>query len=49
MFNLAPYSPKVIFKKGTEIPLADFLSRDCDATNLKHEEEENLNVSVIPM
>ena len=35
MFSLAPYSPKVIFKKGTEIPLADFLSRDCDATNMK--------------
>lgn len=47
MFNLAPYSPKVIFKKGTEIPLADFLSRDCDASNLKHEQEENLKVAVI--
>jgi PIF1 helicase. len=47
MFNLAPYSPKVIFKKGTEIPLADFLSRYCDATNLKYEQEENLKVSVI--
>lgn len=47
MFNLTPYSPKVIFKKGTEIPLADFLSRDCDASNLKYEQEENLKVAVI--
>lgn len=47
MFNLAPYAPNVIFKKGTEIPLADFLSRDCDASNLKYEEEESLKVAVI--
>ncbi|XP_028168447.1 uncharacterized protein K02A2.6-like, partial [Ostrinia furnacalis] len=47
MFNLTPYSPKVIFKKGTEIPLADFLSRDCDASNLKYEQEEDLKVAVI--
>lgn len=50
IFNLAPYAPKVIFKKGTEIPLADFLSRDCDASNLKYEQEENLNVTtILPM
>ncbi|CAH2097604.1 unnamed protein product [Euphydryas editha] len=47
MFHLAPYSPKVIFKKGTEIPLADFLSRDCDASNLQYEQEENLKIAII--
>ncbi|CAG4931717.1 unnamed protein product [Colias eurytheme] len=47
MFNLAPYSPKVLFKKGTEIPLADFLSRDCDASNLRYDPEENLKIAVI--
>ncbi|GBP16998.1 Retrovirus-related Pol polyprotein from transposon 17.6 [Eumeta japonica] len=47
MFILTPHLPKVIFKKGTEIPLADFLSRDCDASNLKYEQEENLKVAVI--
>lgn len=39
MFNLAPYLPKIIFEKGNEIPLPDFLSRDCDASNLKYELE----------
>lgn len=47
MFNLTPYSPKVIFKKGIEIPLADFLSRDCEASNLKYEPEEDLKVAVV--
>lgn len=47
MLNLAPYSPNVMFKKGTEIPLADFLSRDCDASKLRYDQEENLKVAVI--
>ncbi|XP_062526842.1 uncharacterized protein K02A2.6 [Bombyx mori] len=47
MLNLTPYSPKITFKKGTEIPLADFLSRDCDTSKLNDYQEEDLKISII--
>lgn len=30
MFDVLQYSPKIIYKKGTQIPIADALSRDCE-------------------
>ncbi|XP_046593873.1 uncharacterized protein K02A2.6-like [Neodiprion lecontei] len=40
LFNVRQYSPIVSYKKGTEIPIADRLSRDCKQTNNDLEEEE---------
>jgi hypothetical protein len=28
LFDIAQYAPKVVYKKGKEIPVADLLSRD---------------------
>jgi hypothetical protein len=29
LLDIEQYSPKVVYKKGTKIPVADLLSRDC--------------------
>jgi RNase H-like domain found in reverse transcriptase/Reverse transcriptase (RNA-dependent DNA polymerase)/Integrase zinc binding domain len=33
LFDIAQYSPKVVYKKGTEIPMADFFRRDIQETS----------------
>ena len=38
---------KSYLERAQKFPLADFLSQDCDASNYKYEQEENLKVSVI--
>lgn len=30
LFDVIPYSPTVVYKRGTEIPIPDMLSRDCN-------------------
>lgn len=39
MFEIMPYSPKILYIKGSQIPLADILSRDCDTADFESEEE----------
>lgn len=46
LFDLAVYSPTVIYKKGKDIPIPDALSRDCNHQS-EDEEEDNLEVNVI--
>lgn len=39
LYDILQYSPKVIYVKGTSIPIADTLSRDCEATETESESE----------
>lgn len=44
MFNVTPYTPKIVYINGTQIRLADMLSRDCDTSKLQNEEIEELKL-----
>lgn len=46
MFDVMHYNPKLIYKKITEIPIADALSRDCDDQIKLDDEKEILEVMV---
>lgn len=49
LWDVLQYSPKIVYTKGTDIPLADALSRDCD-NEQKHEqpsEPEQFQISAI--
>lgn len=47
LFDVIQYSPKVTYIKGTEIPIADALSRDCDVKEEKENAEEELKIQVV--
>lgn len=48
LLDVSVYSPKIIYKKGKEIPIADLLSRDIKTDNNHEEtEEEELVVQII--
>lgn len=44
LWDVIQYSPRVIYKKGTHIPIADALSRDCHPIHAKDEEEYSVNL-----
>lgn len=46
LFDVMVYSPKVIYKKGTEIPIADALSRDVK-NRINEAEEEDLQIHIV--
>lgn len=45
LWDIIEYSPRVHYIKGTKIPIADTLSRDCTSDEV--EQEEELHVSAI--
>ena len=49
MFDVIHYNPKVIHVSGTQIPLADLLSRDCDTSNLAYNQEELKVMITLPI
>lgn len=46
IWDVLPYTPEVRYKKGTKIPIADTLSRDCEQTTNENEEKE-MHVNLI--
>ena len=47
MLDILPYRPHIIYKKGTELYVADTLSRDCNAREDKEWKENPLEVHII--
>ncbi|XP_017469225.1 PREDICTED: uncharacterized protein K02A2.6-like [Rhagoletis zephyria] len=47
MYQILPYNPKVTYKKGTELYVADFLSRDCENLDGEDLNTENLQICAI--
>jgi len=47
MYDIIQYSPTIIYKKGTEIPIVDALSRDCNHEIKNQEMEEELDVQIV--
>lgn len=43
LLDVIPYSPKVQYIKGTQIPIADTLSRDCNSEESETEETYHIN------
>lgn len=44
LWDVIQYSPNVTYKKGTQIPIADALSRDCNPIDAQDEEKYSVNV-----
>ena len=44
LWDVLQYSPKVKYVKGTQLPIADTLSRDCQAEEVEDEIEYSVNV-----
>lgn len=50
LFEVMPYSPKIVYKEGTTIPIPDALSRDCVNNEPDSKDDEELTVHlVLPM
>ncbi|XP_055685270.1 uncharacterized protein K02A2.6-like [Lutzomyia longipalpis] len=48
LYDVKPYDPIVVYKKGSQIPLADVLSRDCEPVeDTEYELSEDLEVNAI--
>lgn len=47
IFDVLQYAPRVIYRKGKNIPLADILSRDCTHSCSSTEEKDELEVQII--
>lgn len=45
LFDVSQYGPKIIYRKGEDIPVADILSRDCEEHHEK--DEETMEILVI--
>lgn len=43
LWDVVQYAPNVKYIKGTEIPIADILSRDCHITEYEKEESYHIN------
>lgn len=48
-YDILQYNPIIVYKKGTSIPVADALSRDCDNTEQDCEEDTCIVHVVLPM
>uniref|UniRef100_A0A1Y1JYS1 Uncharacterized protein n=1 Tax=Photinus pyralis TaxID=7054 RepID=A0A1Y1JYS1_PHOPY len=47
IFDVSQYAPRVIYKKGKDIPIADTMSRDCEQSNIINPPEEDFQVCVV--
>lgn len=47
LYQILPYSPRVIYKKGSEMYVADTLSRDCENLTSEETNTENLQICAI--
>lgn len=44
LWDVIQYSPRVTYKKGTQIPIADTLSRDCNPVEANDEEKFSVHI-----
>lgn len=44
LWDVIQYSPNVKYKRGTQIPIADALSRDCNPVHAGDDEEYSVNI-----
>ncbi|XP_063361440.1 uncharacterized protein LOC134658236 [Cydia amplana] len=47
LYQILPYNPKVTYKKGSEMYVADTLSRDCEKLTCEDVNSENLQICAI--
>ncbi|XP_049885516.1 uncharacterized protein K02A2.6-like [Pectinophora gossypiella] len=47
LYQILPYNPKVVYKKGSEMYVADTLSRDCESLSSEDLNPENLQICTI--